>query len=175
MDNENEVEPNICAKPKRNRAPNKIRPQGKAHLNAPLGSSARVHEKISRERGMWEMRTRGKSIADIAEEFSCSYTTVSLTLKRAAVEHKELIAEDIQAHLNQSIARLDKMVDSIYDNALQGDPRAIQCLLNIEERRAKLLGLDATIRTALDITTGGEPVTFDVVLPRVDKIAAPDA
>ena len=66
------------------------------------------------------------------------------------------------------------MMDALWDRVEAGDAKAIAVALSIEERRAKLLGLDAVQRSAVDVTSDGKPVSFNVVIPRVDRISQDD-
>ena len=47
---------------------------------------------------------------------------------------------------------------------------AVSALLAVEDRRAKLLGLDAATRKAVDLTSGGAPLAYQVTIPVVQRI-----
>ena len=58
----------------------------------------------------------------------------------------------------------------MWSQAKEGDLKAVSAVLSIEERRAKLNGLDAASKSALDLTSGGEPLKFTVTIPRVTRV-----
>jgi hypothetical protein len=65
------------------------------------------------------------------------------------------------------VSRLDQMLVKVYEDAVKGDIRAIDSVLKIQERRAKLLGIDAPVKTALT-DPDGRPC------PTVIRIVAAD-
>ena len=48
--------------------------------------------------------------------------------------------------------RLDVALDALADRIEQGDDRAVATMLRIQERRAKLLGLDSPDRQQVEVT-----------------------
>ena len=67
-------------------------------------------------------------------------------IRPAAEEYKEL-----------QLSRLDVMLKSIWPDILKGDLKAIDRALRIEERRSRLLGLDAPLKQELS-GPDGEPI-----------------
>lgn len=59
------------------------------------------------------------------------------------------------------VTRLDRALNAIWNKILDGDQGAINSMLRIMERRAKLLGLDKP--AGLDLTSDGEPITVKIV------------
>ena len=53
--------------------------------------------------------------------------------------------------------RLDEIQAKIWDKAIAGDYRAVDRVLRIMERRAKLLGLDAPVKVAPTNPSGDDP------------------
>ena len=70
----------------------------------------------------------------------------------------------------EAAARLDQLLQSVWTQAKEGDLKAVSTVLSIEERRAKLQGLDAVQKSAVDLTSGGEPLQFVVTIPRVARV-----
>lgn len=64
--------------------------------------------------------------------------------------------EEVDALRKLEDSRLDEMLFAIYKAARGGDLGAIDRILRIAERRAKLWGLDASAK--MDVTSGGEPL-----------------
>ncbi len=76
----------------------------------------------------------------IAEEIgyasaSGAYEAVQAALSKARAEPAEELRELM-------LTRLDEMLTGSWEAALSGDAEAVAAVLRIEERRAKLLGLD---------------------------------
>jgi hypothetical protein len=91
-------------------------------------------------------------------------------LIRAREEANLASAKNALEERKECIGRLDRMLTAVWDKVRQGNERAIDTALRIEERRAKLNGLDAVTKSALDLTSGGEPIKFTVTIPRVTRV-----
>ena len=133
-------------------------------------------EKIEMQRRAWELRLRGVTQVDIAIELQVSQGFVSGLLKRAREEMVEQNRLDAGTATGEQVGRLDKMIAALSPAAEAGDVKAVQALLAVEDRRAKLLGLDAATRKAVDLTTGGAPLAYTVQIPvvqRIDSVTAP--
>ena len=127
-------------------------------------------EKQDFQEAAWKLRIEGKSMRAIAEILHLSPGYVCQLLQKALEEKKEELAGTAEKHIANQAARLDKMLEALWPNVEAGDPKAIASALAIEDRRSKLLGLDVQTRKALDITTNGEPVSFKIEIPVVDRI-----
>lgn len=93
---------------------------------------------------VYEMKLAGKSHDFIAKALGISHGTVANRLSEAVRNRVEPVREEYRAY---EVDRLDKMVDTvqqIIDNT--SDPevklKAVDRLLRIQDRRAKLQGLD---------------------------------
>ena len=127
-------------------------------------------EKQDFQEAAWKLRVAGKSMRQIGEELGLSAGYVCSLLQKALEEKKEELAGTAEKHISAQSARLDLMLQALWEKVQDGDPKAIAAALAIEDRRSKLLGLDVAQRKALDITTGGEPVSFKIEIPVVDRI-----
>lgn len=125
-------------------------------------------------RRAWDLRLRGKKYVQIADELGISTSYVGVLITAAYAQNKAVTQENVETHMAAAKDRLDSMMDALWDRVEAGDAKAISVALSIEERRAKLLGTDAVQRSTVDLTSGGEPVTFNVVIPRVDRISQDD-
>jgi hypothetical protein len=104
---------------------------------------------------------------------TCKKRHGSFAFKAAASapsERKEELVGTAEKHVANQSSRLDAMMEALWEKVQAGDPKAIAAALAIEDRRSKLLGLDVAQRKALDITTGGEAVSFKIEIPIVDRI-----
>jgi DNA-binding transcriptional MerR regulator len=87
-----------------------------------------------------ELRKAGVSLAAIADELgyaspSGAHEAVKAALSQARAEP----AEDLRELMSR---RLDEMLAVAYENAMQGDVDSMLAVLRIEERRARLFGVD---------------------------------
>ena len=127
-------------------------------------------QKIEMQRKAWEMRLRGVPQFQIAAELQISEGFVSGLLKKAREELVEQNRLDAATATGEQVGRLDRMIAALSAAAEAGDVKAVQALLAVEDRRAKLLGLDAATRKAVDLTTGGAPLAYHVQIPVVQRI-----
>ncbi len=84
----------------------------------------------------------GLNYREMAEALDVSLGTVK---NDVAAVIKRWQSEQVAAtgdYLSLAERRLDRALNAIWDGVLSGDPKAIMAMLRIEERRAKLLGLD---------------------------------
>ena len=119
---------------------------------------------------VWNLRLGGYSPPDIADELGITVSAVRQLIKQAREQVAEAAAAGAVEERKDANARLDALLRSIWPSATEGDIKAVQAALAIEDRRAKLQGLDAAAKSALDITSGGEPLKFVVTIPRVARV-----
>ena len=127
-------------------------------------------QKIELQRRAWEMRLRGLTQQSIADELQVSVGYVNGLLKKAREEMVEQNRIDAGTATGEQVGRLDRMIAALTPAAEAGDVKAVSALLAVEDRRAKLLGLDAATRKAVDLTSGGAPLAYQVTIPVVQRI-----
>lgn len=119
---------------------------------------------IAKKRGeALEYRLAGWSFRAIGEAMGCS-------AQRAYV----LVEEALKATLNDpaetvrtlELVRLDEMMIGAFDAAKNGDGAAVDRVLKIMDRRAKLLGLDAPEKHEV-AGAGGGPIQYEAVEYRI--------
>ena len=113
------------------------------------------HQKSELMRRAWDLRCRGRKYIQIADELGISTSYVGLLVTTAAEQAKAETRENVETHILGAQDRLNGMMDALWDRVEAGDAKAIAVALSIEERRAKLLGLDAVQRSAVDVTSDG--------------------
>lgn len=109
----------------------------------------------------WELRLKGKTVRQIAAALSVSVGTAHHDIAAVLDRTKEENDDRAETHRAISLARLDKALSTIEDALTAQVPakdpehpeaasadhdlrlKAVAGLLKLEERRAKLLGLDA--------------------------------
>jgi hypothetical protein len=95
-----------------------------------------------------------KAVADhlTAEGYSVDVRGVRKIVKQrlsSLTQESQLTVEELRAHENE---RLDDAVRKLYPLMEDGNIKAINLFLKVSERRAKLNGLDAPTRVAVDAT-----------------------
>ena len=121
-------------------------------------------------RQAWELRLGGWSHHDIGRKLGLPRKAVTELLTEYRKELEEHVLATATEERKEASARLDHLLQSVWTQAKDGDLKAIGTVLSIEERRAKLNGLDAVQKSALDLTSGGEPLKFTVTIPRVTRV-----
>lgn len=136
----------------------------------------------------WLLRVKGKTVRQIATELGVSVGTAHSDLA-AVMERTRSESDDrAETHRALSLARLDRALDTI-EEALRAqvpakDPenpdsasadhdmrlKAIAGLLKLEERRAKLLGLDAPTKQEVSGPEGA-PIPVDARSSLLDRLA----
>lgn len=102
--------------------------------------------------------------------YDCRY--VWKDVRRELDRLRAEIAESSEAIVTLEEQRLDAMITVLWPQVAKGNQGAVDRVLRIMERRAKLLGLDAP--TKADVTSGGQPLTFRVVYDRDERSAFED-
>jgi hypothetical protein len=102
-----------------------------------------------------KLRIAGYSFTDIGRALHVSNKTAYYDV------HRELAALDgpkakmAERVLGLSLDRLDKAIVGLQVRVEAGEPNAVFALVKVEERRAKLLGLDAPTKVAPTSPDGG--------------------
>ena len=119
-------------------------------------SSARALLARQREQRGLELRLAGASYVQIAEALGMTpggaFKVVDRALRRQAAETDE----KVEALRSLELSRLERLHLALWSRGKDGDVKAVQTLLRLAERRARLLGLDAPLRTT--IGGSGEPL-----------------
>ena len=87
-------------------------------------------------------RLAGRSETDIAQRLGLPLLTVRRILAQALAEANARHAADADALRAVELERLDRLWLALWDRALAGELAAVDRLLRIVDRRARLLGLD---------------------------------
>lgn len=74
---------------------------------------------------------------------------------RALKQRRDEQAAEVSVYRQQEGERLDALLEAVWDDALQGDLRAVDAALKIADRRAKLYGIDTPVRTEVSGPDGG--------------------
>jgi hypothetical protein len=122
-------------------------------------NSPRRVEAAERRTRALELRKEGKTFTAIGKELGCSeqraHKLVTLELQRLNRRRAEQAAEVTRLE----VERLDVLLGGVWAKAKAGDAAAIDRVLAIMGRRARLLGLDAPSKIAPTDPTGTRPAT----------------
>lgn len=98
-------------------------------------------EDVERETKVLQLRIAGASFDQIAK--TIGYADRAGAHKAYQRAMSRVYAEPAAELREIAAARLDAMLTAVWRQAAAGDLKAVDCVLRIETRRAKLLGLDA--------------------------------
>lgn len=148
-DTQNEAQSTADAEP--NATPQTPRKKARPHGGGESKHSERRIESVELAAQALEYRKMGVSYSQIAEKLGykspqSAWNAVESALKRTLQEG----ADEVR---RLELARLDAMFFAVYSNATRGDLMAINSAINIMNRRAKLLGIDAPVQTVNKNTT----------------------
>jgi hypothetical protein len=101
------------------------------------------------------LRKAGASYVTIAD--ALGYSSGSGAFKAVAAGLKKTLQEPADDLRRLELARLDDMLKAIAHHVASGNLTAIDRALKIQERRARLLGLDAPVKQ--DVTSDGKAIT----------------
>jgi transcriptional regulator len=118
-------------------------------------------EVLDREIEVVKLRRGGLTWDLIAERIGYkSASAAHAAYQRAA---KRAVQDDIDAIRQIENERLDIAQSAIWGKVLAGELSAVQTLIRLMERRAKLLGLDQPIRQQIEVTTyDGDTIDAEV-------------
>ncbi len=122
-----------------------------------------VHIAERRKRAL-DLRLAGATLAEIAEAHGVSITTAHKDIRRCLSDIPKASADELR---KQEIARLDKLQNACWQDAIHGDLSAIDRALKVIDRRAKMLGLDAPQQ--VEVT--GVDVDLDATVARIMAVA----
>jgi len=113
----------------------------------------RAHESAERRQKALELRKDGYDYRTIAKTLNTTVKTAYLDVQKCLAEIRANTHETAEDVLELELKRLDIAQAALMPRVKDGDPRAIDTLMRVQERRAKYLGLDAANK--LEITGKG--------------------
>jgi len=116
-------------------------------VTAPTSRPARIHAAERQARAL-ELRKAGATFQQIADQLGYANRAAARNAVMRALQ--SIIGEPAQELRQLELERLDAMMLGLWPRARKGDEAAVDRVLKIMERRAKLLGLDTPART--DVT-----------------------
>jgi hypothetical protein len=104
-------------------------------------------ERAERTAKILELRKQGMTYREIGEYVGISMETARLTVQKVMQQYIEDAKDSQHEIIMLELLRLDDMLFAVYESARGGDLKAVDSVLKVMERRAKLLGLDAQVTT----------------------------
>jgi hypothetical protein len=127
-------------------------------------TSAATARKLAHQEQALALRRAGHSFERIGRKIGISTSRAHALVQIGLATARDQITASVDELRTEELSRLDGMLAKLYPKAEKGDIYAADRVLKIGERRARLLGLDAPVRTALE--GGGEGT------PPVSHVAA---
>lgn len=99
-----------------------------------------------------KLRRQGLDFESIAKKLGCERSTACGYVKQALAELAEQDLENAAEVRSLELLRLDQMLNALQPAIDQGDTKSIDTALKIQDRRAKLLGLDKEKAAPTNVT-----------------------
>ena len=110
-------------------------------------TAGKVVSTLERRQKILELRKSGKTLQEIGTELGISKVAVHTHIKKAIQKYNEKLNEETEWVIFLENSRLDEGLKSIWAKVQSGDLKAIDTMVKIMDRRAKLLGLDQPTKT----------------------------
>ena len=107
-------------------------------------TSPRRVQKVHNALAALDLRRKGYTHARIAEQLGISQSYVTELLQEAMGRQVDEAADEAR---RLDLERLDDMLSGVYEAAKDGDIEAINAVMSIMSRRAKMLGYEAPAKT----------------------------
>ena len=168
-----------------------------------MAATKRTPDQVMRDQAkIAERYLKGFKMIEIAEELKLSMNQIKYDLREIRKRWRQSSVRDFDAHREEQLARLDLLearawhelerssadywkrtvgetaqgdIDKEETGVQTGDPRYMTVILNIIERRSKLLGLDAPTKLAPTNPDGDEPykqIAPDEIDARIHELLA---
>lgn len=95
----------------------------------------------------FNLRKAGATYRDIAKQLEVTHATIVQDIKAVMKELQKTQLEEAADYRSLELERLDAMQVQLWPQANKGNHGAVDRVLRIMERRAKLLGLDAPAKS----------------------------
>lgn len=147
------------------------KPSAKRERGTHNERNARSVIKLQRQQAALELRRSGLSYSEIAHRIGIGKTTAHRLIEDAIREASATINDEAREMKALELSRLDGMLAGLWTDARRGNVQAVDRVLKIMERRAKLLGLDAPVKVASTTPAGDEdPTRYVVPVPAMMTI-----
>lgn len=114
-------------------------------------ASKRKLKGLEREQAALELRKAGATYRAIGEALGVTPVGAYKAVMRAIAKLNARVIEEAEAVRRLELERLDDLLLAMWPQAKKGNQGAVDRVLRIMERRAKLLGLDAPMKQEMDV------------------------
>jgi len=130
-------------------------------------------ELIDKELKVLELGRAGYTFDDIARNVGYSSPSGAFyALKRALKRTLQQPADELR---EMETDRLDRLQAAVWAKAIQGDTKAVDAVLRIMDRRARLMGLDSPTKVAAEVTSYEGGTEIDREVARLAQLLATDS
>lgn len=137
---------------------------GKSRKRKESKTSARKTKALQNQIAALQLRVGGATYQAIADALGYAGASGAAKAVYRALENvQEELRETTLQYVQLQLERLDRMLLAVWPAASRGSYGAVDRVLRIEERRAKLLGLDIAKETLSLEHSGEVSVTFNVI------------
>lgn len=98
-------------------------------------------EAARRRKQALELRLQGKTYQQISDEIG--WTSKRYAWRMVMQELRNIPKEEAAELRQIEMERLNTLTDALWTSAMTGDPKAVDAMLKLMERRARMLGLDS--------------------------------
>lgn len=116
-----------------------------------------------------EKRRAGEGVQEIAAFFSKTPEEIRAVIDKCLQKYTEVLAESVEQVRTLELYRLDGMLEKLWK--FRDDPRTVDSILKVMDRRAKLMGLDAVQKSEIALT-GLEGLSDEQIRERLTNLAA---
>lgn len=124
-------------------------------------TSRRILKGREREQAAVKLRMGGATYDEIGSSLGITAPTAYRAVKRAIGRVIAKTSEDADQLRTLELQRLDKLLLALWPRASRGDDAAVDRVLRVMERRAKLRGLDAPVQVS---GPGGGPIAVKATI-----------
>jgi len=140
--------------------------------SAPRNTQATSPERVAidqRRKEMLDLRVQGYSLRAIADKLGMHHSSVGEAI---TAELDALTREPAEQLRTVELERMDAMLVALWPKVEGGDVASIQAALGVMQRRSKLLGLDAPVKTVNDNKhSGGDGAPIRVTVTPEQALA----
>lgn len=122
-------------------------------MPAPKTAPARAAA-LEKQAKALELRRAGLGFEEIGRQLGIGKSQAHRYVVKALADARAQIRASADELKSEDLSRLDAMLTGLWPRARKGEAVAVDRVLKIMERKARMLGLDAPTRTALE--GGGE-------------------
>jgi hypothetical protein len=111
------------------------------------------------------LRVKGMSFEEIADHIGIAPGAAAKAYKRGLSRVRKETRLTAPSAIQEDLMRLELMIAQNLAGAIGGDPKAVAAVIQIMDRKAKLLGLDAAVKMQMEQPAAAKPVNLKALSP----------